>query len=102
MVLENPNIGGTEFVTIQLALELAESDSNLEVLIVTICPFYINAAPKNLKIISLTDDFVFKKDSVVVLNSQSIPILNSMQTEKLYVILWSHHPHDFFNKRCKL
>ena len=98
---ENPNIGGTEFVTIQLALELAENEPKFEVRLVTIHPFQINEIPKNLKIVSLKNDFSFKKGSVVILSSKSTPILNSMRTENQRIILWSHHPHDFLIRDAK-
>jgi glycosyltransferase involved in cell wall biosynthesis len=91
--IDNPNIGGTEFVCIQLAFELACNYSDLNVTLCTLYEFEINNLPNNLTIESI-HKFEEINPQTVIITCSAIRFANNLKLSNRRVILWSHHPHD--------
>ena len=97
---ENPNIGGTEFVMIQLAFELAKNFRSYYFEILTLHQFTIKNKPPNLNLSIIKDQPNIINGASIILSSLSISWLNSIKTSTNRIILWSHHPHDFMIKNA--
>ena len=97
----NPGVGGTQFVSIQLALQLAKRFSGIKLQLVSQGAIHVSGAPSNLEFrlvdtaSDLFDDLDFGLFKYVFIIPASILCEFKPSVIKLYrdsIISWVHHP----------
>lgn len=98
----NPGIGGTEFTSIRLALNLAKSKPEWDIVLVNSSKINIEASHNIQQVTHKTpsdffNDFYPKKFDIIIAN---ITVLNRVQLNLIkkfenYLVGWSRHPFDF-------
>ena len=96
----NPGVGGTQYLTIVLANELAKTYTSLDIKLYTYYEFSIEEKAQNLELILVDPDIwtpVSKLNEVWILTISNLNGLSAQTVAELKdnFIVWSHHPSDW-------
>lgn len=83
----NPGIGGTEYVTLKIVIELSKLQKNNNFFIAS----EQNLFSKKIKIISKKR---LISNSIIICPISQLDYLKKINYKNCRVIYWSHHPHD--------
>jgi glycosyltransferase involved in cell wall biosynthesis len=93
----NPGVGGTEFVCMQLLIDLSVKFKQHNFFLITEQKIIINKLPENCSIIDKNNIYQKIKSIKyvkIITTAADLLYLKSFDIDFGKIILWSHHPHD--------